>query len=420
MIFLKKSLVFILVGGILIRLILSAVTFHADIVHFDLAGYVLGKGNILNFYDYTFNVDKSDQLLKTYQKELFNYPPAVYLFLGSVNRFLTGFEDKTFHNSFLFNVKDTLGSPNLFLHLFILKLPYLIFDLAIAFLLYAFFNTQREKNLAFTLWMFNPWAIYSTFLMGQFDVIPTFFVLLSLYFVLKSKRDLFKKSIISAVILGVGASFKIYPLLLLIPLVATLTIWRQRLVAVLIGVLTYVVTILPFIASAGFRSTALVANQTLKSFYSQIPVSGGESIILFLLGIIFFYLIFLSRNSKIENLWQRFFIILLLFFIFTHYHLQWFLWLTPFLIIELVKTNSKHLFVVILMFVAFLGNLSLFESSLSIGLFSPLNPSLSQIPDIWKMLGKNFDLNFLRSLFQTVFVGCAFFFIYTYFPIKEE
>ena len=56
MIFLRKPLIFILITGIVIRLFLSASTFHTDIQHFDLAGYVLGKGNLLNFYDYTYNL----------------------------------------------------------------------------------------------------------------------------------------------------------------------------------------------------------------------------------------------------------------------------------------------------------------------------------------------------------------------------
>lgn len=416
MIFFRKPLIFVLVLGILLRLILSVSTIHTDIQHFDLAGFVLGKGNVLNFYDYTFSLDKGDKLLNSFPRELFNYPPMVYLFLGSINWILTNFEDTTFHNEFLFDIKNTLGNPMLFLHLFILKFPYFMFDIGIAILLYALFDSQRNKNLAFTLWMFNPWAIYSTFMVGQFDVIPTFCVILALYLAEKSNTNLLKRILVASFVLGIGASFKIYPLLLLIPIVTFLNNWKQRLVPISVGVLTYILTILPFLPSQGFRSTALVANQTLKSLYAQIPISGGESIILFLATIVFFYLIFLYKNSTVENLWQRLFSILLLFFIFTHYHPQWFLWITPFLIIELIKTNFKHIFVVILMFMAFFGGLLLFEPSLSIGLFSPLNPSLSQIQEIWKIFGASLDINFLRSFFQTIMVACSFYFIYTYFP----
>lgn len=400
---LKKPLIFILIIGILLRLILSATTFHTDIQHFDLAGYVLGKGNLLNFYDSPVT--------------LFNYPPAVYFSVGALNWILTNLTDQNFHNKFLFDFQNTLGDLRLHLHLLLLKIPYLLFDIATAYLLYKLFATKREKVLAFALWVFNPWVLYSTYMMGQFDIIPTTFVVLALYVVTK-KADLNKKVFLAAVFLGIGASFKIYPLLLLLPLSLLLNTWSKRVLAILLGISVYLLTILPFIGSLGFRSSALVANQVFKSLYAQIPISGGESIILFLALSGFFYLVFLYQREA-SNLWQRFFIILLLFFIFTHYHPQWFLWLTPFLIIELLNNNFKHLFLIVVMAITFLGSVFLFEQSLSIGLFAPLNPHLYNGPNLWQLLNLNVDINFLRSIFQSLFVGVAGYFVYYYFP-KEK
>lgn len=399
----KKPLIFILLAGILIRLVLSAVTFHTDIQHFDLAGYVLGKGNLLNFYDYPAAV--------------FNYPPAIYFSVGGLNWILTNLTDHTFHNDFLFNFQNTLGDLRLHLHLILLKIPYLPFDAIIAYLLYNLFAAKKEKVLAFTLWMFNPWVLYSTYMMGQFDIIPTTFVVLALYIVAK-KKDLNKKVFLGAILLGIGGSFKIYPLLFLLPLAFLLNSWTKRILAIILGVSVYSMTILPFISSLGFRSNALFAGQTFKSLYAQIPISGGESIILFLALSGFFYLVFLYQR-EVSNLWQRFFIMILLFFVFTHYHPQWFLWLTPFLIIELISSNFKHLFLMFVMTVSFLGLVSLFEQSLSIGLFVPLNKNLLDGPNLWQLLIQNYDLNFLRSLFQSLFVGVAGYFIYYYFP-KEN
>lgn len=414
----KKPLVFILLAGILIRLFLSAVTFHPDTTHFDLAGYVLGKGNLLNFYDYTLSLPRDDQLLRNYPAALFNYPPAVYLTLGGLNWILTGFTDDNFRSDFLFNFQNTLGDLRLYLHLVLLKLPYLPFDMVIAYLLYNLFVERRVKNLAFALWIFNPWVLYSTYMMGQFDIIPTTFVVAALYTATK-KMDLDKKVFLAVIFLGIGATFKLYPLMFLIPLVFLLNTWSKKILAILLGISIYSLTILPFIGSLGFRSTALIANQVFKSMYAQIPISGGESIILFLAFVGFFYLIFLYRVEKVENLWQRFFIILLLFFSFTHYHPQWFLWLTPFLIIELLSNNFKHLFLLVLIAISFLGAISLFEQSLSIGLFVPLSKTLLGGPNLWQLLNQNSDINFLRSLFQSLFVFVAAYFIYYYFPKKS-
>lgn len=416
--FFKKPLIFILVAGILIRLVLSAITFHSDVQHFDLAGYVLGKGNLLNFYDYPASLNKNDQLLKSYPADLFNYPPAAYFFIGTLDWLLTGWTDVNFHNNFLFNFQKTLGDSQLYLHLILLKIPYLPFDLLIAYLFYNLFSTKREKVLAFTLWIFNPWVLYSTYMVGQFDVIPTAFVVLVLY-VLNKKIDLHRRVFLAAFFLGIGASFKIYPLLFLLPVAFLLPTWSKRLQTIFLGSSIYAVTILLFISSSGYRSTALAANQTFKSLYAQIPISGAEGIILFVSLTGFFYLIFLYRAGTIENLWQRFFIIILLFFIFTHYHPQWFLWLTPFLIIELLNNNFRHLFLVGVIAVAFAGSVSLFEPSLSIGLFVPLNPMLWDGPNLWKSLSHNFDPYFMKSLFQSIFVCAAGFLIYQYFP-KES
>ena len=180
--FLKKPLASVLLTGILIRLILSAITFHTDIQHFDLAGYVLGKGNLLNFYDYP---------------AVFNYPPAIYFSVGALNWLLTNLTDYIFHNDFLFNFQNTLGDLRLYLHLILLKIPYLPFDIISAYFLYRLFAAKREKFLAFTFWMFNPWVLYSTYMMGQFDIIPTTFVILALYIVAKNE-DLNKKEFLAA------------------------------------------------------------------------------------------------------------------------------------------------------------------------------------------------------------------------------
>lgn len=414
---LKKPLIFILLVGIFIRLFLSATTFHTDIQHFDLAGYVLGKGNLSNFYDYTYSLSQDDQLLKNYPVALFNYPPAVYFSLGVFNWMLTNLTDRNFHNNFLFDFQNTLGDLRLYLHLILLKIPYLPFDVVSAYLLYNLFASRRDRVLAFTLWIFNPWVLYSTYMMGQFDIIPTTFVVAALYVVTK-KGDIDKKVFLAATLLGIGASFKIYPLLLLPPLAFLLHTWPKKILAILLGILVYLATILPFIGSLGFRTTALVANQMFKSLYAQIPISGGESIILFLAFVGFFYLIYLYQTEA-SNLWQRFFIILLLFFIFTHYHPQWFLWLTPFLIIELIHSNFKHAFLLLVMAITFLGSVSLFEQSLSIGLFTPLNPRLYSGPSLWQLFNINIDVNFFRSLLQTLFVSVAGYFIYYYFPKKS-
>jgi len=407
----KKSIVFIIVLGVTIRLFLAMGSFHPDIKAFYYAGEVISKGNILNFYDYLGSLPAGDPILKIYPTDLFIYPPLMYFSLGPITHLLTlPFGGGILHN-FIFDLPKVLGDWQLNLLLLTLKIPYILFDIAIGWLLYSFFKEPRSKLFALVFWVFNPVNLYATYMMGQFDVIPTFFTVLALYLVVKKDKFLW-----GAFLLGLGASFKIFPFLFLIPLALIREKWIDRFKAIGIGIGTYALIILPFLGSFGFRATALVAGQTTKSFYAALPISGGESIVIFPLLIILFYLIFLFFAAKPEDLWKRFFILILLFFIFTHYHPQWFTWITPFLIIDLVKSKLSHWPLVLLSLISWLGLVTFFDPGLSTRLFSPIVPSLQNAPGIWESLRINFDLNGSRSILQTLFVAVGVYYIYYHFP----
>ena len=411
----KRKIILVLAVGILIRLFLAFSTFHSDIQAFYYAGEVIAKGNVLNFYDYLRNLPLTDPILKIYPTTLFIYPPLCYFFLGPVTHLLTlPFSRDILHN-FIFNLPGILGNLQLNFLLLALKLPYLPFDMGLAFLLFKFFKNPKNKFLAFTIWMFNPVNLYATYMMGQFDVIPTFFTVAALYFAVKKE-----KYFLASLLLGLGASFKIYPLLFLVPLALLREKWLDRIKIVGIGVLTYITGVLPFIDSHGFRGSALVAGQTTKSLYATLPISGGEAIIYFPLFILFLYIIFFYSKANLKNLWQRFFIVILVFFIFTHTHPQWFTWLTPFLVIDLVKSRLKHWPLVLASLIVWLGQISFFDPGLSVWLFSPLVPSLYGRVGIWQGLGINVDINYARSILQTVFVSVAAFYIYYYFPKRID
>lgn len=415
-----KKIWVILIIGIILRVFLSLSTFHPDIQVFDLSGQILKKGNILSLYDYLYNLSPDDKYLKSYPPQALNYPPATYILLGGSSLLFTSLTPPSIHEDFLFNTKNILGSIYLNLHLLSLKLLLFLFDLGCAYLLYKFFDNLKTKLLAFILWIFNPVTLFATFMMGQYDVIATFFVILSLYIVKKGKESSVRNLTFASILLGIGVAFKIYPVLFIIPLAALAKSWLYRCLVVCAGIIPYILTILPFLQSSGFKANALFANQLNKSFFAQLPISGGESIILFLAALIFSYFVFLQRRLEKNNLWQSFFIIALIFFIFTHFHPQWFLWLTPFLIIEIVKSQFRNFLALLVLFLSWFLMLFFFDSSLTLGLFAPVNPALYQSKTFWQILNINIDFNFSRSLLQTFFVGAAFYFIYSYFPKKDS
>lgn len=408
----RSTFLLILFLSIVVKSLLAFSTFHPDIVAFNLAGRLVREGNIFNLYDYIGNLSVDHPLRKVYPPDVFICPPVVYLFFGFVSITLNKIVPVNLVENMIYNLNSVLGTSQFNWFLFLFKISYLPFDLGISFLLFKLLKKDRHKLLAFIFWIFNPVAIYVTYMQGQFDIIPTFFVVLSLYILTKKTFSSIINIYLASFCLGLGASFKVYPLLFILPVAMLASKWRDKIGVFVVGLGTYLLTLLPFLGSAGFRSSALVAGHTLKSFYAQIPVSGGQSIILYLASIIFVYLVFYYHKVEQHSIWQRFFVILLIFFVFTHYHPQWFLWLTPFLIIDLVKSDLEHCPLVFISLFSFIALLFFFDPSLTIGLFSPVYPVLANSQSIWYFLGLNLDINFLRSVFHTLFVSVAIYYFY--------
>ncbi|MCL4418085.1 MAG: hypothetical protein M1365_15605 [Actinobacteria bacterium] len=380
-----RKLWIITVIGIIIRIILSLTTFHSDMQVFDLAGKLVATGKILDLYDYSSST------------AVLNYPPASYLFHGIF--------------SFLFNIFG-LSSINQ-LHLLLLKLPYLIFDLLTGLILLKLVGFTKKGVLAFSLWIFNPVNLYATYMMGQFDIIVTFFIALSVYLVVKNKLTE------AALILGFGIAFKLSPIFLVIPLLVLGKTYWEKIKLSIFCFIPYLVSITPYIFSKSFRATALFANQSSKSLYANVSVSGGEAILLFPLFLIFFYLFIWANKIKAE-IWKLYLVPLLLFFIFTHFHPQWLIWVTPLLILGLVKNEFKTLLPNLLIILTWLISLFFFDPSLTIGIFAPIDPKLSSLPSLWELLHINLDYNLCRSLIQTVFAAAALYLIYQHLVVERN
>ncbi len=409
----NKFVVF-LIASIVVKLFLSFATFHYDLQHFAMSGHFVSQGHILDLYDYIATLPDEDPLRSTNPEYPFNYPPLIYLFRGAWSFVIEPIMGLNLVNNFIISPFSQMGNIQTNLYLLLLKLPYLIFDIGLGILMMRFFPNARDKFRIWMLWLFNPISLYATYMVGQFDIIPTFLVILSLYFAVKNKMYL------AAFLLGIGAAFKIYPLFLIVPLLFIEERWINRAKLLSVSLSGYILPILLYINSHGFKSTALVASQSTKSFYAQIPISGGEAIILFPAILISIYMIFFYHKTRAEDLWQRFFIILLLFFIFTHTHPQWLLWITPFYLLDLVKNNFKNWLPLGVSLLSYIGLLFFFDPSLTLGLFSPMWPELSNSQSLWQLLNISLDYNFSRSVLQTIFTGASLYYIYEYLWKKQQ
>jgi hypothetical protein len=396
--------------GLVLRLVLMPFTVHPDITSLDLGAFLISqKGELLTFYDYLSRLDPANLLVKIYGVGLFNYPPLAYLVPAGFMAILGPLYNFAFNNVFLLDMEKVYQTTELFKLLLLLKFPYLLFDFLLAYLLFLTF--QNKGQTAFKLWMINPFTLYATFAMGQFDIMPTLLVIAAIFFATRQRK------LLAVSMLGIGGAFKLFPLLFLpiFALVLEKRFWH-RIKLLIIGSVPYLVIIAPyFLFSPMYRQVAFLAGQAEKMLYMKLPLSGAEYLSVFGFG--YFGLLFLatrSANQK-EILWRLGLALMLLLFSVTHYHPQWFLWITPFLIWDWLNYGKKHLGYIAILLICYIAILLFFEPTLHIGLFAPIAPDLLKVGSLADLVGRFYDVFLIKSLLRTLFAATAAYLIYLEF-----
>ncbi|MGB9637515.1 MAG: glycosyltransferase 87 family protein, partial [Microgenomates group bacterium] len=362
----------ILIAGIVLRLMVMPITLHPDLLGHSFSAYFLAYEGKIDLYDTLASLPKDHPLVKNFGvSDIFIYPPLAYYTLGFFRILVKPFVDANFIPWLMENLGKIHSYPRLFENLFFFKLPYLFLDVGLAYLLAGLFEDQKKKKIAFALWMFNPVAIYVSFMIGQLDLLPTFFTVLALFMFKK------KKIYWSAMAVGIAASYKMYPLFLLFPLAF---LGREKLIErlkiIATGLAPFVFFIAPYLSSAAFRAQVF-SPKSQKMLFMGWPVSGAEVIYPFVIAVTLICLYAYYSQQKLD-LAVYFLAILLATYSVTHFHPQWFLWVTPFLIWELVENEFEHWFLILTIFICWLIITLFFEPSLSYGLFNPLWPSLDK------------------------------------------
>ena len=169
-----------IVVGILLRLFLAATTLHSDLWALVFSSHLLAYKGILNIYDFLTSLPSGNNWYQLFGPGVFTYPPVAYFTLGGFLFLLRPLVDLSFLTYFINHPPvSSLGNSGLYYHLLIFKLPYLFFDLGLAYFLCRLFPKEEQKKTALLFWLFNPLSLYTSFMVGQFDIIPVFFVVLS-------------------------------------------------------------------------------------------------------------------------------------------------------------------------------------------------------------------------------------------------
>ena len=367
-----------------IKFLLMPISAHSDFLAINMFPALMREG-ILDIYSY---------IQSSNNPKIYYYHPIVYFFIGFFQFFYSFFSDtflswmRDLRFTYLNNItsKSTdyfiyTNNTGLFKDLFIMKVPYLIFDMLSLMLIYRFIKLKLISKGNIILWLFNPILIYSAYIFGQFDAITCFFVFLGYIY-------LYKKKIYQAsLIWGIAGAFKIYPFIFVLPmaLIYAKTI-KNFFVILTISLLPFVIFLIPSLISnpelAIYSST--IGNYNL---YSR-KISGWEyyssliKLSIFVLS--YLGLLIFTKLLKIKDKW-RFTLgiglisISMLLVLFPRAHFHYLLWVSPLIMLwfKQAKISSTIIILLTLSFASY----KILANQLQLGLFAPINPEyFSSLP----------------------------------------
>jgi len=243
-------------------------------------------------------------------------------------------------------------------YIFFLKFINLIFDLGIIYLIYLLSN----KNLKTTFFYFlNPISMLIFFFHGQFDVVPLFFILLTIY-LLKQKKELFSILSYSFAILT-----KTWPILFIMPIFKKI---KNKKNLPLIFFFPFIFIIIYGINFGNNFLDIVKTPFTYRSLFSFWGLGKVIQLIFFrdqsqppiylqkiFLGMFLITFLIYSLKINYKNLIIYFFDLLLFFYIFTFgFSIQYLSWFLPFLF--LVKPERWYFLYLITFLTAFFNYLS--------------------------------------------------------------
>jgi len=376
--------------------------FHPDIKTYNYQASFLKKG-VFNIYTYLVDNKKALPL-----KDDFVYFPLTYFALGGYQAIISPLLGSGF-DSWLANAgsNSVVADPGIFKYLAALKFPYLVLDIAIAFLLMRFFENKEDKKKVFTFWLFNPFTIILLYAYSNVDIFPM--ILTVLAFLMIKKQKLFPASIL----LGLASGFKLYPLLFIPFLFLAGGNLKEKFILAATPLVTFGLIILPFISGAFFKS-ALVSGLTTGIFTSNSTTLG--------LSLLFFYAVLVDKGDqdrKKINLFNYWVALFLIIFSFSLFHIQWLLWVAPFLILIAVKKPNYSWLIFLLGILSFAIPILYMDRYMTVSLFRVYSTWYDLAPTPYTIIQKVYDPYNLLAVLHSVLAAGSLAMVYKVFKEKE-
>ncbi|MDD2482716.1 MAG: glycosyltransferase family 87 protein [Candidatus Shapirobacteria bacterium] len=363
----------ILFLAILIRVLIMPFFYHPDIKSQHYHFQFLSRG-IFNIYEYL-----SQNKSTLGYKDTFNYLPLTYYTFGITQAITKPFLGNDFYlwlNDWGENKNNYI---NIIYYMFLLKIPYLILDIGLAILLLKIFNNSK----IFYFWLFNPISIYLIYVLGNFDILPTFLTVLSFYFLRKQKL------LFSYLSIGLAIALKMYPIIF----VAFIFFYEPKnilkhLKYCCFSLIPLIITVIPFINQNTFISSFLGSGLTQKILEYKLlnlPIFP----ILYLLILINY--IFSKSKYKFELAVTQTFLI---FIGLVKFHPQWLIWFFPFILIIFINSKIFNKLYLILFFILIYIYIFLFNDNfLFWGHLIPIDSAFIDITSPFQLIKLKTSIN---------------------------
>ncbi len=388
------SVKWLFIIAIVIRLFIAPFFYHPDIKTYNYQASFLKQG-VFDIYSYL-ALHKHQLPLK----EEFVYFPVTYFVLGGWQFLMQPFFGSEF-DSWLGNAGQSfLDQSGTYRYLFLLKVPYLIVDLLIAFVLFALVKDKIQKRKVLLFWLFNPLSILLLYVYSNVDIYPVLFILLTLLFFKK------ERFILSALFLGIAAAFKAFPLLLVPFIVPFIPQMKNKILFAVISLGVFILSIAPFLPSEAFRNATLVSGLTTRIFFNNIHIGFGEYLMVpIILLSALFYITLQFKQYLFEKLVVVSFLVFLFIFASIHFHIQWLLWIVPLAGLVLAYYRRFDFLVWGLFICAVFLTFLYPDLAVTFGIYSGISSMFLLLPTPFTIMEKVYDPFVIQSVLHSALLG---------------
>ncbi|MEM3571023.1 MAG: hypothetical protein QW589_03735, partial [Candidatus Bathyarchaeia archaeon] len=274
----------------------------------------------------------------------------------------------------LINQKDFPTSFSAYTLVFMLKLPILLSDIFIGFILYKLGSLLIKKNcygnIFFLIWLLNPYVTLNAEMAGTIELIPISFLLLSVFFFIEKKFGLSFLAFATSIFLK-PLSILLLPIFFIYSIRIKKKIFLKLIFTSIFGLILYAYWVSYY--GLGFLDSISYYNPLTQDFIQILLTPYASRIGLGIAFVMLYYYLFyrVCEYSMLiyESIIKAFLGLFLFYFAFAFWHPKDLLWIIPFLTLDYFLTKSNKGYFIIFLFIAFILQLILFDFTANHSLF---------------------------------------------------